>query len=372
MEISQYISELLHNHDCVIIPGFGGFVCNYHPAFIHPVQHAFHPPSKKILFNKELKANDGLLTSHVAINNGISFEAALHQIEQATDDLALRIESGERVSLEKIGQLYLDSDGNILFDQDNTVNYLKNSFGLASFISPPIQRNIHRPVRKTETKYADRTKHPEKRNNLRTAAYWSSGVAATFLLLALVIINLDGFNTFVRNETGFLPTFYQKTEAGVKLSENPDPTRLPVQNIIIPEVQPDPLPSVGDDMISSGGNLADAGAEGSKSPEEKTESKPESKTEIAAVTEEAKPSVSAEKLSARMYHLIAGSFEKAENANTLIADYANDGYDPKIIGQADNGYYRVSIAAFLRKDDALSELEKVRVRYNPNIWLLRQ
>ncbi|MEC8853074.1 MAG: SPOR domain-containing protein, partial [Bacteroidota bacterium] len=35
--IEHYISDLLYLHDCVIIPGFGGFVGNKKSAFIHPV-----------------------------------------------------------------------------------------------------------------------------------------------------------------------------------------------------------------------------------------------------------------------------------------------------------------------------------------------
>lgn len=369
MEISRNIGELLHEHDCVIIPGFGGFVCNYLPAQIHPGQHSFHPPSKKILFNKELKTNDGLLTSHIAIKNGISFETALQLIEEEAVNLSLRIESGERVSLEKIGTLYLDSDANIQFEQDNAINYLNDSFGLSSFISPPIQRNIHRPARKTEPAYTDRKLHPKKKNNLRTAAYWSSGLAATFLLFALVMVNFDSLNSFVKNETGFLPSYSSNTETPVQLAENTDPVWLPVQNIIIPKTQieqPTGLSNVSNEKEE---NISNNEAIN----EENAVPQPEAVSpETAAVAEAVKPTVTPEISSQRMYHLIAGSFEKTENANVLIAEFASDGYDPKIIGQADNGYYRVSIAAFIRKEEALTELEKVRTKYNPNIWLLRQ
>jgi len=73
----------------------------------------------------------------------------------------------------------------------------------------------------------------------------------------------------------------------------------------------------------------------------------------------------------KMYHLIAGSFQDTENASSLIDIYQQRGYDPKMIGPAANGYYRVSISAYLLKSDALVELNKARDLYNPNIWLLR-
>ena len=51
MKVEKHISELLYDHDCVIIPELGGFVGNYTPAQIHPVRHTFTPPFKNIIFN---------------------------------------------------------------------------------------------------------------------------------------------------------------------------------------------------------------------------------------------------------------------------------------------------------------------------------
>ena len=59
--IDNYICELLYDHDCVIIPGLGGFIANFEPARIIRKQHTIMPPSKKIAFNGKLKNNDGLL-----------------------------------------------------------------------------------------------------------------------------------------------------------------------------------------------------------------------------------------------------------------------------------------------------------------------
>ena len=49
MSISKYIIELLHKHDCVIIPGFGAFLTKYIPAS-HD-NNVFSPPKKSLKFN---------------------------------------------------------------------------------------------------------------------------------------------------------------------------------------------------------------------------------------------------------------------------------------------------------------------------------
>ena len=61
MDITAFIRELLFGHDCVIVPGFGGFIGNYTPASIDKSSGTFYPPVKQISFNRNLNHNDGLL-----------------------------------------------------------------------------------------------------------------------------------------------------------------------------------------------------------------------------------------------------------------------------------------------------------------------
>ena len=64
--VEYYISELLFLHDCVIIPNFGGFVGNPKSAKLNKITGVLSPPSKQILFNANLKTNDGLLITHIS------------------------------------------------------------------------------------------------------------------------------------------------------------------------------------------------------------------------------------------------------------------------------------------------------------------
>ena len=64
---NKYIVQLLRHLDCVIIPDFGGFVAQYKTASLDGVT-GYSPPSKQILFNINLKNNDGLLANKIARN----------------------------------------------------------------------------------------------------------------------------------------------------------------------------------------------------------------------------------------------------------------------------------------------------------------
>ncbi len=66
MDITAFIRELLFGHDCVIVPGFGGFIGNYTPARIDKSTSTFYPPVKQISFNRNLNHNDGLLVGRIS------------------------------------------------------------------------------------------------------------------------------------------------------------------------------------------------------------------------------------------------------------------------------------------------------------------
>ncbi|HOY30692.1 MAG TPA: SPOR domain-containing protein [Bacteroidales bacterium] len=140
MKVLQYISELLLQHDCVIVPGFGGFIATHIPAGIQPVINSFSPPRKEILFNSDIKHNDGLLASYIAQKENIPFGDALAMIQHFVEDCLQILNNKGKLEILHVGTLVLDSNNYFRFQQDMEHNLLLSSFGLANFISPAIQR----------------------------------------------------------------------------------------------------------------------------------------------------------------------------------------------------------------------------------------
>ena len=70
MNITLYINKLLNLHDCVILPGFGGFVTNYVNAKVSE-KNIFSPPRKIVAFNRNLKNDDGLLINYIINKEGL-------------------------------------------------------------------------------------------------------------------------------------------------------------------------------------------------------------------------------------------------------------------------------------------------------------
>ena len=66
ISIEQLIGDLLIQHNCVIVPSFGGFVAQKISAKIDFKSGKILPPSKSLLFNRQLINNDGLLANVIS------------------------------------------------------------------------------------------------------------------------------------------------------------------------------------------------------------------------------------------------------------------------------------------------------------------
>lgn len=130
MLIEQLIGELLLRHNCVVVPSFGGFVAKQTAARIDFKNGVMTPPQKSLLFNKQLINNDGLLIATFAREFNLAFDAAAHEIQQQVENWHVRLQAGERISLDKVGFLFLDQEKNIGFEQDRFFNLLLQSYGL--------------------------------------------------------------------------------------------------------------------------------------------------------------------------------------------------------------------------------------------------
>ncbi len=91
MDIKAFIRELLFGHDCVIVPGFGGFIGNYSPAHIDRMTGTFYPPVNQISFNRNLNHNDGLLISKISLSTGVNYGDARNIVEEFVRDITGRL-----------------------------------------------------------------------------------------------------------------------------------------------------------------------------------------------------------------------------------------------------------------------------------------
>lgn len=144
MLMEQLIGDLLLRHNCVVVPAFGGFVAKQTAAVVDTRNGVMLPPRKSLLFNKQLINNDGLLISAYAQASGLDYKTAAAEIDVQVKAWQKVLHSGERITLERVGYLFLDQEKNIGFEQDRFFNLLLESYGLGKvqFISETSIRPI--------------------------------------------------------------------------------------------------------------------------------------------------------------------------------------------------------------------------------------
>lgn len=311
-QIEHYISELLYLHDCVIIPGFGGFVGNKKSAYIHPVSGIIYPPSKAFLFNKNLRQNDGLLATHIARMEGIELSKTTDLIEDFVKKIQSELEQRSAFKLQNVGTFTKGREGNISFLQDKSYNYNLASFGM--------QANH-------KAKKVERTISQDKEVILKSIGQKDFG--KTLRRAAAVLIPLIGLSLI-----------------GITQEENINKVYSQMANL-------NPFTSTKTEIVA-------------------LETKPEVVIEIVAPTitkvkeETVKIAIPIVEQS-KTYFIIAGAFAEKKNADRLLYKLSNLNYKPSIV--KGGNLMRVSYNSFQDRENALLALAEIR-KENKSAWLL--
>ena len=113
-EISLHIDYLLHSHDCIIVPGLGGFVVNTTDVEKNGLW-GLDAPTFELLFNNKLTYNDGLLAESIMKTNNVSYEVAIRHIEAACEELKSKLNKSEEVVWDNLGIFKTNKENNIIF-----------------------------------------------------------------------------------------------------------------------------------------------------------------------------------------------------------------------------------------------------------------
>lgn len=193
-KIANSITELLYKHHCVIIPGLGGLITNHKAAGFDDTKTYFSPATHKVVFNKNLQQNDGLLVNHWAQVNQITYQQAQEDVLHFSQHVISKLDSQKRFELADIGTLYKNEEGNLIFVPLANHNFLDASFGLSPIKVVPVLINrdnkstikegqLQEKLESVETSETNLTLPKKKRNSLMP--YYR--IAASLLLIALAL-----------------------------------------------------------------------------------------------------------------------------------------------------------------------------------------
>ena len=341
--IDKYISELLFDHDCVILPGVGGFLTNYSGARIHPVRHSFQPASRTLVFNANLRTNDGLLIDYVSRKEGIPYQEASVKVNDYAMVIMRELEDGKTVELENIGSCRMGSEKNIIFSPDESSNFLADAFGLPSFVSPAIKRETVRQRLEKQLTPTPSAPRVEKKRSLRPVANWAAILAIPITAAMLLYM----FNPTIIDGPGksyatFVPTIkFDKAEPVKIESKAAEFSKFR----IIPE-----KPATSNEQPEINIQHPASSMQDPVSPDPRTVSPAPVLTK---------------------YQIVVGAFSRYSNAEKYLARLLDKKYDASIVGESRTGLTRVAINGSNNKQEAISLMYTVRESLNPSAWLLR-
>lgn len=143
ISLARHIELLLLEHDCVIVPGLGGFIANHTEAqYTGDEEHLFLPPYRTIGFNQQLQVNDGLLVQSYMTAYDTSYPAANLQMEKDLENMMQELEMKGEYVLENVGTIKKGLNENISFIAPETGALTPSLYGLYSYEMKSLQHVI--------------------------------------------------------------------------------------------------------------------------------------------------------------------------------------------------------------------------------------
>nr|WP_315200462.1 SPOR domain-containing protein [uncultured Flavobacterium sp.] len=327
MKIELYIAQLLYRYQCVTLPGFGAFLAEIQSAQLIESSHSFFPPKKTISFNPHIKNNDGLLANHIAQAEKTSYDYAVSAIEYEVLNWKKALQENRTYSIKNIGVLSLNTENNILFTPNEQTNFNAKSFGLTTFVSPAVKREVELPkpevvaqIQKTITVIEEEKPifnfipETETRKNNPYLKY-----AAVFVI-GLAVAGSIGYPLYqnqIASETLLVETAVQK-KVQTKIQEATFFIQTPIPAVTL--------------------SLKSDKKEALKLP----------------------------------YHIMAGAFRSEANAQKRYNQLIAKGYDARVLGVNKNGLYPVLYGSYTTFAEAEKEKNEIIQSDNPEAWILIQ
>lgn len=360
--ISHQLHRLLPDHDCVVIPGLGGFVCNDRPARYDSAREELIPPAKDMLFNERLIHNDGVLAHELSAASGLTYAEALDQIESESAWMRAALRAGDTVTLAHVGRLFRPTPTEaVVFTPDAELERLFRSFGLQriplrplAVAAPSVPDTPAAEPAKPQPKFAPATTHATPVHPM-----WRRIAAA----LAVPVVAASAWWGISQDAEllNFVPEIGLSSEAGSFIP------RFAEEGVFVPE----PVETADVNRFAT---LLGSIGESSRLRYDFIEDRPEPNgTRITTPEPVPVPdpvSVPAPVPVPPKFLLVAGAFSVPANAEKLAADARSEGL-PGEVRRAENGLDLVTVGAFVSETEAREALDAVRAAGKFQIWMKR-
>ena len=368
--LARHIDLLLHNNECVILPGFGGFIAQSVPAYYVEEEHLFYPPSRSISFNAAITMNDGLLAQSYMKSYQVDYARATYMIDVAIENLRDILDEEGEVTLPRIGTFKQDIHHSLQFTPEQASLASPQYFGLSTFFMKELsmlQQSSQQPkplITKTKKTIDVHINKEKLRQVLSTAA----------ILLLLFMVSLPIGNqkpTDVASlqlpKTGHLQQMFE-APAAVKVTDvttdETTGTHVEATGEMTTEIFAEAVDTIAT-LPTATATEAEVKVEAPVTThiEEVATQEPQPEKPIAVTPQ-------ATVASTKVYHIIVASLPNLRGAEETLNKYISKGHTGASLVERDNRV-RISLIQFTDKDEANSYLAELRTQAGfESAWLL--
>lgn len=392
--LAKHIELLLRDNDCVILPGFGGFIAHAVPAYYVSEEHLYYPPSRSISFNTAITMNDGLLAQSYMRSYNVDYAQAVYLIDVAIEKMRDILDEEGSVTIPHIGTIKQDIHQTVQFIAEPAGISSPLHFGLGTLaISTLAQlQDLHEAITPKKKAIITQTERTIDLHIQKRALRQILSTAAVFLLLLMAalpvgdlrptdIASLQLTNIISEPQVNMLhdnqvESIAESQEALInpeeqeaqKIVENND-SQATETNVEEPAIEPVVEPTANEIPATIVEEVSKTNTEAI------IEEKTEVAQEVAPTTSETPATTTSEETlqpttDGKTYHIIVASLPNKRGAEEVIEDYVAKGYQQASMVERDNRV-RISLVQFADKDEANSYLKTLRENEEfRNAWLL--
>lgn len=348
--IIKCLSELLLDHECVIVPELGAFITKEMPAMLDYVTGRLTPPSKEVAFNGQIVTDDGLFIGYLAERMDITTtKAAVMVHEFAMHSLAVLEVSGA-LRLDGMGVLTRVSDRNYIIQFDDDTNLLGDSFGLSTIKAQPVYRKetyhnlankiaAEQKAKNTLITVQEETSEPQPHRVNRHNYKWFRAAAYSMMIAMILVLLGWGTDKKDSNFASWNPFFYSSPNEYIAKHLGDA-----IGNREFVEV---------DVLVSIKASVIDCNCD--------------VKYIEPLNYQQVKP------VDSRVYYIVGSSLTNNADAQRCIEKFKKQGFDDAVaLPRNKKGNIRVAYETVMGYDIALKRLEIIKKEYNEAAWLLRK
>ena len=358
IELAQHIETLLLENDCVIVPGFGGFVAHYSPATRVKEENIFLPPTRTIGFNPQLKLNDGVLVQSYMSAYDTSFADASRIVEKEVNEFIGLLHEEGKAHLDNIGEIHYNIYGNYEFVPYDYKITTPSLYGLDSFEIHELSA-LQQKEKVLVPTYQEKEKKTFEISINRAYLRNAAAMIAAIVLFFAFSTPVENTDVQKNNYAQLLPSelFEQIEKQSVAV------TPVYVKNDAAQQAKK---------FSASSASTKTSSAKKHTTDKAKT-SKPIAVREVKVVKQETAtpaPAVKSQESANHPFHIIVAGGISLKDAEVIANQLKSKGFaDAKALNTDDK--VRVSISSFNNRDEATKQLLELRKNETyKNAWLL--